>query len=271
MLKQRLVTAAILIPLIIWGIFSLPDTGFAALLALFVLLGAWEWTRICEIKNMLMRIVYLALFSLCLYLLWKNEDPGLIYIVLQLSLIWWLAAIWLLLAYSRGRDYLRGQWLIKAFIGFVLLLPPFVALISLRAESIFGPAYVLLLLLLIWSADSAAYFSGRQWGRRKLLPKVSPGKSWEGVAGAVLAAMLLAFAAAFYFELPVLEFVILAIVVTAISIVGDLTESLFKRQVNIKDSGVLLPGHGGVLDRIDSLTSAAPFFLGGMLLITGKL
>ncbi len=270
MLKQRLVTAAILIPLVIWGIFSLPDTGFAALLALFVVLGAWEWTRICEIKNMLMRVVYLALFSLCLYLLWKNEDPGLIHIVLPLSLIWWLAAIWLLLAYSRGRDYLHGQRSIKALIGFVLLLPAFAALISLRADPAFGPAYVLLLLLLIWSADSAAYFSGRQWGRRKLLPKVSPGKSWEGVAGAMLAAMLLAFGAAFYFELPVLEFVILGIVVTAISIVGDLTESLFKRQVNIKDSGVLLPGHGGVLDRIDSLTSAAPFFLGGMLLIAGK-
>ncbi len=271
MLKQRLLTAAILIPLVIWGIFSLPDAGFAALLALFVMLGAWEWTRICEIKNSLLRIVYLLVFSLCLYFLWDNSNPDLTRIVLQLSIIWWLAAIWLLLAYSRGRDYLHGQQLIKVAIGFVLLLPAYFALIMLRADPAFGSAYVLLLLVLIWSADSAAYFSGRKYGKRKLLPAVSPGKSWEGVAGAVFATVVVAVAAAIYFELPVLEFVFLAIVITAISIVGDLTESLFKRQVKIKDSGVLLPGHGGVLDRIDSLTSAAPFFLGGMLLITGKL
>ncbi|HEB57083.1 MAG TPA: phosphatidate cytidylyltransferase [Gammaproteobacteria bacterium] len=270
MLKQRLLTAAILIPLLIWGIFKLPDAGFVALLASFVMLGAWEWTRICEIKNPLLRFVYLCLFGICLYLLWKYDDPGLVLFVLALSLCWWSYAVLLILAYSRGRDYLRGHQLIKALVGFVLLLPPFMALITLRSAPAFGPGYVLLLLLLIWSADSAAYFSGRQWGRRKLLPRVSPGKSWEGVAGAMLAATLLAIGAAFYFELPPLEFVILALVVTAISIAGDLTESLFKRQVNIKDSGVLLPGHGGVLDRIDSLTSAAPFFLGGMLLIVGK-
>ncbi len=271
MLKQRIATATILIPLVIWGIFSLPDTGFAALLATFVMLGAWEWTRICEIKNMLLRFGYLLIFSLCLYLLWNNDDPTLLRIVLQLSIIWWVAAIWLLLAYSQGRDYLHGQRIIKALIGFVLLLPAFVALITLRADPTWGPAYVLLLLLLIWTADSAAYFSGRKYGRRKLLPKVSPGKSWEGVFGALLATVLLASAAAFYFELPPLDFVFLSIIITAVSIVGDLTESLFKRQVNIKDSGVLLPGHGGVLDRIDSLTSAAPFFLAGMLFIAGKL
>lgn len=271
MLKQRLFTAAILIPLVIWGIFSLPDAGFAALLALFVMLGAWEWTRICEIKNSLLRLAYLLIFSLCLYLLWSNANPDLIRIVLQLSIIWWVAAIWLLLAYTRGRDYLHGQRFIKMLVGFVLLLPAFLALISLRADSDFGAAYVLLLLLLIWTADSAAYFSGRKYGKRKLLPAVSPGKSWEGVAGAMFATILLAGVAAVYFELPPFKFVILAVVITGISIVGDLTESLFKRQVNIKDSGVLLPGHGGVLDRIDSLTSAAPFFLGGMLLVTGKL
>lgn len=270
MLKQRLLTAAILIPLVIWGIFSLPDSGFAALLATFVILGAWEWTRICEIKNSALRVVYLAVFSLCLFLLWENESPELTQLVLLLSLGWWLCAIVLMLAYSRGKDILQGQRSIKVLIGFVLLLPAFFALISLRVDPIFGPTYVLLLLILIWSADSAAYFAGRKFGKRKLLPAVSPGKSWEGVAGAMFATVLVALAAAFYFELPLLKFVILAVVITAISIVGDLTESLFKRQVKIKDSGVLLPGHGGVLDRIDSLTSAAPFFLGGMLLIAGK-
>ncbi len=271
MLKQRIATALILIPLVIWGIFSLSDTGFAALLGGFVMLGAWEWTRICEIKNTVLRIIYLLVFSCCMYFLWKSNDPDLIRLVLQLSITWWVVAIWLLLAYSRGRDVLRGQRIIKALTGFVLLLPAFAALVSLRSDSDFGPAYVMLLLLLIWTADSAAYFSGRKFGRNKLLPKVSPGKSWEGVFGALIASILLAVVAAFYFELPLLNFVFLSIVITAISIVGDLTESLFKRQVNIKDSGVLLPGHGGMLDRIDSLTSAAPFFLAGMLLILGNI
>jgi len=270
MLKQRLATAAILIPLVIWGIFKLPASGFAALLAAFVLLGAWEWTRICEIRNTVLRLAYLFVFSLCLYVLWNNDDPRLLQLVLALSFSWWLCAIVLMLAYSSGHDYLRAHRLLKALIGFLLLLPAFVALLMLRNDPGFGPAYVLLLLLLIWSADSAAYFSGRKWGQRKLLPKVSPGKSWEGVAGALLATVLVCMVSAFYFELPLVKFVILGIVVAAISIVGDLTESLFKRQVNIKDSGVLLPGHGGVLDRIDSLTSAAPFFLGGMLLMTGQ-
>ncbi len=271
MLKQRLATAFILIPLVIWGIFDLPDTGFAAFLAGFVMLGAWEWTRICEIKNTALRLIYLFVFSACLYFLWRNNDPEITRLVLQLSIVWWVAATWLLMAYSRGKDVLHGQRIVKALIGFVLLLPAFVALMMLRTDAAMGAAYVLLLLLLIWIADSAAYFSGRRFGRRKLLPRVSPGKSWEGVFGALIATVLFALAAAFYFELPLLKFVILSVIITLISIVGDLTESLFKRQVKLKDSGVLLPGHGGVLDRIDSLTSAAPFFLAGMWLITGIL
>ncbi|NOZ36814.1 MAG: phosphatidate cytidylyltransferase, partial [Gammaproteobacteria bacterium] len=140
MLKQRLFTAAILIPLVIWGIFKLPDAGFVVLLALFVMLGAWEWTRICEIKNQLIRFLYLLLFGICLYLLWKYNDPGLILFVLILSLCWWSCAVLLILAYSRGRDYLRGHQLIKAAVGFVLLLPPFMALIPLRSAPNFGPA-----------------------------------------------------------------------------------------------------------------------------------
>ncbi|HFQ13560.1 MAG TPA: phosphatidate cytidylyltransferase [Gammaproteobacteria bacterium] len=269
MLRQRLLTAAILIPLVIGAIFALPDAGFVALLALFVLAGAWEWTRICGLRAAPARGLYLLIFALCLWLL-RQPPAAWLHLVLGLALLGWAAAIPVLLAYARGRDYLRDRRFVKLLIGFFLLLPPFVALAQLRADPRFGPAYVLLLLLLIWTADSAAYFSGRRFGRRKLLPAVSPGKSWEGVAGALLATLALGVAAAYYFALPLAGFVLLALMVTLVSILGDLSESLFKRQAGLKDSGRLLPGHGGVLDRIDSLTSAAPLFLAGMLWITER-
>ncbi|MCW9024393.1 MAG: CDP-archaeol synthase [Gammaproteobacteria bacterium] len=272
MLKYRLLTAAVLIPLVILGIFKLPPDGFAAILGLLVTIGAWEWSRLCGLKLNFTRAIYLIVFMVCLFLVWVALESGsskVAILVLSLSLGWWLLSIFILAAYQANRDILANQTAIKYVIGLILLIPVFVALLGLRNGSSFGPEYVMYLLLLIWVADSTAYFTGRQWGKHKLLPKVSPGKTWEGVAGASVGALLVSVSGAFYFELPLLSFVILSMLITAISIVGDLTESLFKRQVQLKDSGTLLPGHGGMLDRIDSLTSAAPFFLAGMLWITG--
>jgi phosphatidate cytidylyltransferase len=148
--------------------------------------------------------------------------------------------------------------------GVVVLVAPWVALMGLRDD--FGPAYVLFLLLLIWVADTGAYFAGRRWGRRKLAPTISPGKTWEGVFGAGMATLAFALVGA-----AVLEegarwpgFVAVCMVTVGFSIVGDLFESMMKRQRGVKDSGSLLPGHGGVLDRFDSLTAAAPAFLLGL-------
>jgi phosphatidate cytidylyltransferase len=272
MLKNRLLTAAVLIPLVILGIFKLPSNGFAVILGLFVTIGAWEWSRLCGLKLFFTRAIYLMVFLMCLFLVWVALESGsskVAIIVLSLSLGWWLLSIFILAAYQANRDVLANQTLSKFVIGLILLIPVFVALLGLRHGSSLGPDYVMYLLLLIWIADSAAYFTGRQWGKRKLLSNVSPGKSWEGVMGAMAGALVVSIAGAYYFELPVVSFVILSMFITAISIVGDLTESLFKRQAQLKDSGSLLPGHGGMLDRIDSLTSVAPFFLAGMLWIKG--
>lgn len=272
MLKYRLLTAAILAPLVILAIFKLPDISFSATLGIFIAIGAWEWSRLCGLQTIVTRIVYLIFFSACLFLVWRVLETGnltLIILILALSLGWWLLSIFILLAYQHGRDILAGQVTIKLVLGLILLIPVFAALLGLRHGVGYGPEYVMYLLLLIWVADSMAYFTGRQWGKRKLLSKVSPGKSWEGVMGALLGALIVSITGAFYFELPLISFVILGMVITAISIIGDLTESLFKRQVHLKDSGSLLPGHGGMLDRIDSLTSAAPFFFAGMIWITG--
>src|SRR5690606_17335644 len=127
-----------------------------------------------------------------------------------------------------------------------------------------GPAVMLFLLLLVVAADVGAYFAGRRFGRNKLAPRVSPGKTWEGVIGGLLGAALIALAGGAWFGVPLVPFVALCVVAVLASIVGDLTESLFKRHAGVKDSGTLLPGHGGVLDRVDSVTAAAPVFLIGL-------
>jgi phosphatidate cytidylyltransferase len=142
-----------------------------------------------------------------------------------------------------------------------VLVPAWLALVVLHEHA---PQLVLLLILLVVAADVGAYFGGRKFGRHKLAPAVSPGKTWEGVAGGLVAAMLMATAGIYWLHLTPLPFFALSALVVVASIVGDLTESMFKRHAGLKDSGSLLPGHGGVLDRVDSVTAAAPFFLIGL-------
>jgi phosphatidate cytidylyltransferase len=151
-----------------------------------------------------------------------------------------------------------------AVAGVIVLAAPWVAFMALRDE--FGPAYVLFLFLLVWIADIGAYFAGRRWGRRKLAVTISPGKTWEGALGAGMAALMFALAGAAVLGVGARWpwFVAICMVTVGFSIVGDLFESMLKRQCGMKDSGTLLPGHGGVLDRVDSLTAAAPIFLLGL-------
>jgi phosphatidate cytidylyltransferase len=148
-----------------------------------------------------------------------------------------------------------------AVAGLVVLVPAWLALSQLHAHN---PLFMLFLLLLVVAADVGAYFAGRRFGRHKLAPRVSPGKTWEGVGGGVVGATIVAIIGALWLHMPFLLFIALCVVVVFASIVGDLTESLFKRHAGLKDSGNLLPGHGGVLDRVDSITAAAPVFLVGL-------
>ena len=267
MLKQRVITALILASLVIWGVLHLPTWGFALLFSLVVLLAAWEWGLLLG-RGRAIALAYVGLILLLLAGVWWQRDSiGLLYSLLSAAAGFWLLVLVWLYRFSLAPDRHDASGLLS-LVGIVVLIPPWLALLVLRESSQFGAAYVLFLLILIWIADSGAYFAGRAWGKRKLAPHISPGKTLEGALGAVAASLLVALLGAVLLELQPeqwLKFIAICLLITIFSIVGDLFESMLKRQRSVKDSSHLLPGHGGVLDRVDSLTSAAPLFLLALL------
>ncbi|HHJ80214.1 MAG TPA: phosphatidate cytidylyltransferase [Candidatus Tenderia electrophaga] len=265
MLKQRLLTALILIPLVVWAVLGLSTAVLGLILGLFVLLGSWEWARLIGLQSTLARSSYVAFIAMLLYLstFLLATSEGFVFAVLVVAGLWWLVGTAWVFRY-RGETGLKpADTQFGLFIGVVVLIPTWLAMTYIHAFSDDGPAMLLFVMVLIWAADSGAYFAGRKFGKHKLAPRVSPGKTIEGVVGGLFAAALFSVIGAASFDLPVLggiSFVLLSVVVVLLSVIGDLFESLFKRRAGVKDSGQLLPGHGGVLDRIDSLTAAAPIF-----------
>lgn len=269
MLKQRVITASILAILVIWAVLKLPVAGFGVALLAIILPGAWEWTRLAGLCKTRDRWLYVGGVLALILASWPLlSNTAFVNGWLVFSVLGWCGAVFGLQRYARHSEHQDQSWQIGA-AGVVVLVAPWIALMELRSE--FGPNYVLFLLLLIWAADIGAYFAGRRWGRRKLAPVISPGKTWEGVAGAGAATLILAFLGAALLgegaRWP--AFVAVCLITVGFSIVGDLFESMIKRQCRVKDSGSLLPGHGGVLDRVDSLTAAAPVFLLGLYGIPG--
>ena len=174
--------------------------------------------------------------------------------------------------YQPGNFRILDHKLINAVIGILILAPAWLSLVILHTSHSDGISQLLFLLILIWIADSAAYFSGRRWGKTKLANKVSPGKTWEGIFGAIFAILVFCYAYSRFMDMQgseILLFLLLGIITVSGSVLGDLIESLMKRHSGIKDSGTLLPGHGGVMDRIDSLTAAGPIFVAGLWLTQG--
>lgn len=275
MLKQRIITALILAPLIIWAIFDLSPLAFSAFLLLIMLIAGWEWSRLAGLKNPGPRVFYLvslfAILAVCGFYL--QIDSPLIDVLYLLLSLFWLAAL-VGLSHFRKHEIKRSGFNVgKLLIGYAIIVGAFIGLLVLRHREPYGPQWIMYLLLLIWIADSAAYFAGRAFGKRKLLYNVSPGKSWEGVLGGLVACGVFAVVGGWWFSFAgqaLLWFVLASLVVVIFSVVGDLLESLYKRAAGVKDSGHILPGHGGILDRIDSLTAAAPLFASGLYLM-GKL
>jgi phosphatidate cytidylyltransferase len=273
MLKTRVITALVLLAVFLVALFWLPQPTWAAFAGALVVPAAWEWGKLIKLSRVACGLYVLVVAAICaaLFGLARGDPPGgpvvaqpgglQSAVYLGASLFWMIVVpLWL------WRSWLpRARWL-AALTGFIVLVPTWLALVELRK---LGPLLLLLLVSVAWTSDIAAYFTGRRFGRHKLAPSISPGKTWEGVLGAVLAVGLyatlwsLVWQAHFPQVLKSMRFgtfgmLLFLWLLTAIGIYGDLFESALKRQAGVKDSGTMLPGHGGVLDRIDALTALLP-------------
>jgi phosphatidate cytidylyltransferase len=262
-LRTRVITAAVLIALLLVVLLWLPPFATMIAMTVVVLAGAWEWSAFLRLPSVPGRIAYVLAIAACLPVLWQLTlaAPARL-MVLVVALIWWVVALlWVVFAPRRAAAWSAGC------AGILALAPAWVAMVRLRVDVPHGEQWVLFSLCLVWAADVGAYFAGRSFGRVKLAPQVSPGKTWEGVLGGMALAALVALWGSRWFAVPMLQLLPLCLVVVAFSIVGDLTESLLKRFAGLKDSGTLFPGHGGVMDRIDSVTSAMPILLLGLVVL----
>ncbi|MFU8790186.1 MAG: phosphatidate cytidylyltransferase [Methylobacter sp.] len=289
MLLQRIITALILVPLVVLAVFQLPLEYFSLLMGLVTLLAAWEWTRLVGIDSPIKRGLFLL--ALILPMLWLQFWTQFLEVVAQLldwpdvrsysgalewlvilPVLFWILVMILIRKAPEGVLKLELKLRYKALIGWFILLACWMFLTRLRA--FYGAEMTLYFLVLVWVADIAAYFVGKKYGTIKLSPEISPGKTVQGMYGALVAGAIwgLIFIGYYGYQegfvwMRLVDFVLLSVLTVLISIYGDLFFSVVKRQGGMKDSGSILPGHGGILDRIDSLIAAIPFFYAGILAI----
>jgi phosphatidate cytidylyltransferase len=273
MLRQRVITAVILMAGLLAALVWLPPIGFDLLLLLVVLAGAWEWTTLAGTSLAHLRIGFQSVLLLSCGLLMQQSEHWLQGVLLA-AVLWWPFALYCIMRQP------RSVWLLHQpsgllLVGWLVLVPSWLAVYwmqRLPGERLF---HVLWFVALVAAADTGAYFAGKAFGRHKLAPLVSPNKTWEGFFGGMVATALVAVAGAKLGPTAALHDVNVVLVITAallmavFSVVGDLFESLLKRTQNLKDSGNVLPGHGGVMDRLDSITAALPLFVLLLLQVTG--
>jgi phosphatidate cytidylyltransferase len=260
MLGYRIATALVLAPLALAAIFWLPTAWFAVVFCAVAALGAYEWAGMSGLHNLTQRLFYVAVFIALAFMLYGQTQ--LYQPILMAGCAFWLLATVAVLIFPRAERIYGNGWFM-ALVGIALLIPAWLSLVVIHALEQ-GSFWLVWMFVLVWGADVGAYFAGRAYGKHKLAPAVSPGKTWQGAFGGfVLAAVLCGSALPFLQDqgqgqwLPWLPFMAALIV---ISVFGDLFESVVKRASGVKDSGSLLPGHGGVLDRIDSLLAVLPVF-----------
>lgn len=278
MLKQRIITALVLAPLALMAILFLPVFEFQIVIAGVVAIGAYEWAKMSGLDSRMSKAVYtLIALTICVFfaqiveqdLIWYQGQLNAVYrYILGISTIWWLVSLGMIIAYPRFCGFWRHSIVIRALFGLLTLIPTWVAVVSLRTslyevEPLYGASLIFYVLGIVWAADIGAFFVGVKFGKHKLRPNVSPGKTLEGLLGGVAASFaIIAFAALHYQVEPsrIWLHIVIGGLTVGVSALGDLNESMFKRCAGIKDSGKILPGHGGVMDRIDSLTAAFPVF-----------
>jgi len=267
MLKQRVLTAVVAAALMIWAVFGLSSGWFALCLAGLLIPAALEWAAMFSLENQIRRWLYALSLLLGCGLIWHAQNAAFGTAILVIAVLFWLFALIQVVRFEGRLDGQSSRTLSALLAGALVLVPTWLSLVTVHQVENRGPVLVMLLLALVWAADTGAYFSGRRWGKHKLAPAVSPGKTLEGLYGGLAGALLVGLAAAIWLQLEhgnLLWFVLLCLVVALFAVLGDLFESVVKRQRGVKDSGTLLPGHGGVLDRIDSLTAAGPAFALGV-------
>lgn len=280
MLKYRLLTAIVLIPIVIAALFLLSPANFGFVVIAVCALGAWEWAQFVGWHSQAKRIGLAVVFAAILLAMQFSisdinqfsTEPMVLY-GLWAGLIWWGIAIILVVTYPASAAW-GNSVIIRLLFGVLTIIPFYCGMMVLRtvgyqSDTFFGAWWLLYVMLLVWGADSGAYAFGRTIGRNKMAPKVSPGKTWEGLVGGLITAGVISWLFSAFAPIPVMPdyLLVTSIIVVVVSVFGDLTESMFKRQSGIKDSSHLIPGHGGILDRIDSLTAAIPVFAGLNLLI----
>ncbi|MGZ5009707.1 MAG: phosphatidate cytidylyltransferase [Methylobacter sp.] len=285
MLLQRIITALILVPLVVLAVFQLPTEYFSLFIGLITLLAAWEWTNLIGINSLFKRGLFLL--GLVLPMLWlhfwtqflelaaqvldwpdiRSYSGALEWLVVPPVLFWILVMI-LIRNTPKAVLQLEMKTRYKALIGWFVLLAMW--MFSARLRAFYDPQLTLYFLILIWSADITAYFAGKKFGKTQLAPDISPGKTVQGMYGALIAGGVCAIVLSLIYGFPWMvasDFVMLSVLTVLVSIYGDLFFSVVKRQKGVKDTGSILPGHGGILDRIDSLIAAIPFFYAGIYLI----
>jgi phosphatidate cytidylyltransferase len=235
----------------------LPSQAAKSVIALLILAAAWEWSGFLVQSSNVVRVGYVGtIAALLAAVTWLMRSDGSAVIIMKIGLTWWFAALIWVFFYPTpiARPV---TWICGALV----MIPAYTALVSLYS---FQPGVLLFVLIVVWAADIGAYFTGKRFGRVKLAPSISPGKTWEGVIGGLFAVVLvLVLARLYWLDIDIAVVVPFCLAVATLSIIGDLTVSMFKRNAGLKDSGRVFPGHGGVLDRIDSVVAAAPlFFLG---------
>ncbi len=262
-MKQRILTALVLAPLAIGAVLWLPTAAFMALVTVVLLMGLWEWTRLVGLQHRTTRALVLAVHAAVMAALWLRPERHWLLWLLGAGVAWWLVAAGWLTRTRLGREPGRGSLAAKLLAGSLMMLPTWAALGWLHADGTLGPRWTLFAVMLVWAADTFAYFSGSRIGGPKLAPRISPGKTWAGFFGGLVGAALICVPAAPLLGLDgsALPALLLLGVATALaSVLGDLFESLIKRHSGAKDSGHLIPGHGGMMDRIDSIVAALPVF-----------
>lgn len=263
MLKQRIVTASVLVVVFLGALIYLPAPLFSSFVATIVLIGGWEWSNLAGFHRRWQRALYVALCAVVMglasrYLNAVADQTLAFRHLLLVGCAWWALALLWVQSYPQSAILWQSRWL-RALMGVLVLVPAWIALSYLHLQED-GRWLVLLVVAVVAFADIGGYIAGRRWGRRKLAPKVSPGKTWEGFAGGVAANLLLALALGLFWQGGLLFWLAIILPTSLVSVLGDLLESMLKRHRGVKDSSALLPGHGGVLDRVDSLTAAAPVF-----------